>query len=406
MKILLYEPLPDINRAPFIRALYLSLEKLGYQCLILTERNLIYTLNDSLTPKGVLRNNLHIANFFHGLNVSILPHNPRLYKNVSQKNIAQKREQLRAMREHWFQMNFQKFKPERCFIWNGNHDHQRDYICHLKRVKLQNKLFFAELGWLPQRENFYLDALGVNGSSAIAKQRFTQLNETQKKRLKKWQDKYIKQNIPAGDMKKNNVLVPLQIDTDTNITHYSKFGSMTEFLTLLGQWIPVDLKVIVRPHPLSTIEHQLNELPANFSVDNETPLFELIAKSEFVIGINSTSLIESLACQRKVFAFGSGVFDSCKEIGRINPDKLVPFKSISFNYTQCSPFLYYLVFEKQISFKKLKKSVIEQRYIPFPLPNVNKKEKIEVFKANLMERIAGKIYSVLFKLKYFKLVFW
>ena len=401
MNILIYEPLPDANRAPFIRNLYKAFEKMGANCTILTEYNVIYTLNAQMTPKGVLDNTFPLNHYFQNLCVRVLPHEKALYKNVNDLNLGERVEIIRQKRRDYWASIFKSLSPNRIFIWNGNHDHQQDFIEFLKSTNQLNKLFFSEMGWLPQKAHFYLDSEGINGSSSIAKHQYLPLTDSQTREVQAWKSI----NTPKTNVKEvsKRVLVPLQIDTDTNITHFSKFSSMQDFLNFLSDWIPADYQVIVRPHPLA--QGQLNTLliPNSFQVNSEDSLMELISSAEIVVGINSTTLIESALMGKKVIACGSGIFDSYKGIVNICRDAPPKFTEVEYCLNDLDDFLHYLIFSKQIRFDTLEEETLTnfKQALPFAIEEsrLGHSNDTPLLRTSLLTRLISFLYCSAFHFK-------
>jgi hypothetical protein len=210
-------------------------------------------------------------------------------------------------------------------------------------MNLTHKLNYLETGWLPQKEYIYCDSEGINGNSSIASQKLSSLSKKQNSQLSDWLSKF------RGDISlaKNpqTILIPLQIEEDTSILHFSPFKTMQSFLSFLEGWIPTGYNVTIRPHPKST-----KSTPSisrdDFIIDECKSLYELLASSETVIAINSTTLIEAMAFGCKALAFGQGVF-SCLE--NVCVKKELNFVDAISKNQDVSPLLYDLIFRRQIS---------------------------------------------------------
>lgn len=352
MKILIYEPLPDINRAPFIARLAVALQAQGHEVLLALEERLIYTLRGALTPQGVINCRGVICAFIasnRALRYIVLPASGHFYRQVTARNLEAKQRALSVERASHYRGLLDRWKPDLVIIWNGQAEHQRDFMDCLSGSGGCDTLFL-ECGWFPQRDYFYWDRDGVNARSSIAGRSPPELDDVQREQVRAWKRDYTAAYRDIAEQRKL-ILVPLQVDTDSNVTLHSPFASMAEFLQHLVAAVRPDYRVIVRPHPLASYPYDIDCGRSNFQVDRRTPLYELIAAAEYVIGINSTVLLEALAFEKKVLAFGRGIFDGSGAIGKVgSQDTLPPQPSgaLSGGIEEAEALLFDLVFRLQI----------------------------------------------------------
>ena len=350
MRILIYEALPDINRAPFIARLAGALQRQGHEVLLALEERLIYTLKGALTEQGVIDCRGVICAFIasnRALRYTVLPTAAHWYSGVTPSNLEAKLKELSSMRAAHFADLFDRFRPDLAMIWNGQAEHQQDFMAWLRAAGGCQTLFL-EWGWFPQREFFYWDRDGVNARCSIARRPSPPLDDAQREQIRAWKSAYTEAYRTVVERRKQ-ILVPLQVDTDTNVTLHSPFASMAEFLQHLAAAVRPDYDVIVRPHPMASYPYDIDCGRANFRVDRHSPLYELIAASEYVIGINSTVLLEALAFEKKVFAFGRGIFCGSNAVGRASLDEALPPKRLS-DTAEAEALLFELVFRVQIPF--------------------------------------------------------
>lgn len=395
MRAIIYEALPDVNRAPFIRDLYRCLEKLGCSCCILTEEKVIYTIKNKLTRKGVLDNRIHIANFLYGLKVRVFS-DQNVYHGVDNLNLNEKKSKLSLLRKEWFKKEFERVNPDIVYIWNGSHDHQSDIVDFLREKKC--KVVYAEMGWLPQHKYFYLDDKGIHSNSSIANRTFKKPTDSEKSTYRNIVNSLLRNINKEVKENEKQILVPLQIEGDTNITHHSHYQTMEQFIREIVEWVPSDYDIIFRPHPKDSETLMINDLPENCRILSEGQIYQLILESSIIIGINSTTLIEALALGKKVIAFGNGVFNGCDDVVKVDDYRAVDFSNLKFQHCYRIQFINYLVEERQISFKELEKINIDEEKL-----FVEGKEPIPVeippLRKPLMMMV-GKVYELLFKLKY------
>lgn len=238
--------------------------------------------------------------------------------------------------------------PDRIIIWNGLASHHFDFIETINKFKWQHRLCHMEVAWLPQKDYVYCDRKGINGNSSIATQKLSPLTPQQETQLAKALQRLRNHQIPKK--RKKTILVPLQLENDTSIIHFSPFKTMQDFVTVLEQWIPDDYTVTVRPHPKNILDALPELTRKNFQLNAEQDLYDALASSEIVIGINSTTLLEAMAFECTVLTLGKGVF-SC--LNGIMANTTKKFSAQVENRPNYSPLLYDLLFNRQISIKSL-----------------------------------------------------
>lgn len=348
MRILIYEALPDINKAKMFAEMARQLQKQGHQLLLLLEEQLVYTLDHCLTEQGVISCHHTIAAYVAddpNLPYTLLPVPASTYQNVTEENIADVLATVRTARLVYYHEIFTGFKPDITLIWNGQAEHQQDFLSITSSIYA--RVYYLEHGWFPQSDTLYLDPLGVNAASLLSKTPTSPLSEEQLIRISQWQKDYLASS-PISQPKKNHLFIPLQIDTDTNISLYSPFPSMQLFIRYLENWVPSHYSITIRPHPLANYRYPLESLRADVIFDQTTPIEQLIAESSIVVGINSTVLLQAMAYGKATYAFGEGVFSSSGCIKRLKREDRFPIPE-AIDPLVSNQFLYQLIFEKQIS---------------------------------------------------------
>lgn len=306
MRVLIYEPLPDMNRAPIIAQLAKTLMADGHEVLVVIEEKLIYTLLGKLTHQGVINCSRtwrrHIATD-PKIKVCTLKTPPGLYWFVNASNFSDRLAKISELRKEHYSKLLTSFNPEKIFVWNGQHEHLQDFMMLSKQTH-EGKFVYMECGWFPQKGTIYFDTEGVNAASSIAKLPTRTLTPSEHQQLQQWLASYTPTS--AEKMVPKLVFVPLQVDTDTNISVYSPFKNMQELILFLERWLPPEYSAVLRPHPLQRAENEPPQLRENFHIDSKTEIRALIDRSEIVIGINSTVLLEAIARGRPVICFGEG----------------------------------------------------------------------------------------------------
>jgi hypothetical protein len=372
MRILIYEPLPDINRAPVIAAVAKGLRKAGHDVLLVLEEQLLHTLhnNDTVTHidcRRTMRASLPPAK---GIDTFLLRAPVALYSQTEDnKTVKHALNQISRLRIEQYSSLITKFQPEHCFIWNGKSPHLADFMKIAHQQGLE-RFYYMECGWFPQKGTIYFDPIGVNAASSIASKKFTVLSHEQERQLENWKREYFNKQSQSHTVKRQ-IFVPLQVDTDTNITLYSPFNSMKQFIEFLEEWIPADYKVILRPHPLGNYTYPIESHKPNFKVDSASPINKLIDSSELTLGINSTVLLEALLREKPVLALGSGILGEAPILDGRFEDR--PQQS----YLGEKSKLYDLIFHKQQLIKDLPK-LLELPLIPRTATSLDKTSSVGI----------------------------
>lgn len=202
----------------------------------------------------------------------------------------------------FFDFSFiEKFKPDRIVIFNGFAKESMGAISYLRS---RYKTFFCERGWLPQIDNIYIDAMGLGARSSLALTDLSYTKATPRKVQSTIEELYETHYKTDGHPELGEyILLPLQLDHDTSITLDSPyFKTMSSLMFFIKKTFPNE-RIIVTPHPRNPdidIAPGMEVIPGARTLD-------LAKTAKAVIGINSTSLIESLIHHRKVGMLGLGV---------------------------------------------------------------------------------------------------
>ena len=327
MRILIYEAMPDIIRADVITRIARDYENQGHTVFLLLDEDVqLLHRNDIVKP--------HIVNCLNvirsrvpktGIQFFATPVNRPLNKKFLEDPSRKTLEEITAYKSDFHEKLLRNFRPDTIVIWNGLMDYQQGFINLAKSFAPQQQFSFLESGWFPQKNTYYSDPQGVNAASSISRASPAPLSPSQTSEIKKWKALYRQSYGVPKSCDNGYYFVPLQLETDTNITLFSPFKNMKALL----QWVidntdPVR-PIVVRPHPLSDINYQeFNNLNERIHVDGNTPLQKLIAESHAVIGINSTVLLESLIFEKPTIALGQGIFQHSNAIYLPPLDSSIP----------------------------------------------------------------------------------
>lgn len=193
------------------------------------------------------------------------------------------------------------FIPDYAFIWNGNLDSDKITIATLKDNNV--KMVYGELGFFNHyKKTCYFDLAGVNCRSSlmVTKLNHINLNEDNVYILEKLYADNVKPRLQAGPY----IFVPLQVETDTQITNYSPFKTMDEFLEYVDDLFKNDTRpILFKQHPKakSIVKEYDKFIEVTEDVHHYLPYADL------VIGINSTVLTETLLYHTNIITVGAGI---------------------------------------------------------------------------------------------------
>ena len=332
--ILIYVPLSNEHRLPIM-------EQVARQEIARGNRVSIYV--EIITPLCDSGNNISI-NFFSiakHLNLSVFDEvyvdAPSLIRGVQLiKGGESARLAHRELRKMSFQCVLEDKRYKEVYLWNGNFPYQTDFIALAKKKGIQ--LNYIEVAWFDQSDTYYVDSNGVNANSRIAKlaekagSEFNRAGEL-------FSQEYL-QKIPEKCRKEGGyILVPMQVESDSNIRLYSPYNSMASFVQALSKWLPSGVNVKVRRHPKSSMKEF--PLPPGFCWSGESHLFKDISEAALVVGINSTVLLQAIALGKPTIAFGRGIWGTHPAI--VQGDTEVAFQWPTFNKSNANNLVGYLL---------------------------------------------------------------
>lgn len=188
------------------------------------------------------------------------------------------------------------FKPDLIFTWNGISDGDQQMI----NLYGRELFMFAELGFFDHYNTCYFDRSGTNFTSMGLVESLDSNNV----------DYDLYESIKSSHIKprlynERYVFVPLQDETDTQITKLSPFKTMYELLdyVLCLYNFDRDIKILYKQHPRKSARVPTHDklIPVNEDVHHYLPY------AENVIGVNSTVLFETLLYHQRLLTIGIGV---------------------------------------------------------------------------------------------------
>lgn len=267
----------------------------------------------------------------------------------------------------------ENFNPDYVFCWNGSS--AGDLTTTTIANKYGSKMIYSEQGWFPQKNTLYFDFTGCNGKCSTRNKDYAKLTPGQENMLYKMRAKWLSEigeednyntlsyEIKPIDLNKP-IFVPLQDERDLNIVQDSYFKTMNDFLGFLSKNYP-EQKFIARPHPKYP-NPDLSNYP-NIKLDNpKQPMFKTLSECGLVIGINSTTLLESALMGYSVVSFGESLATGTGLLHDARVDNFPKeLNSISIDIDKAKSVLYTLLCAKQMLREQLDDPLIIMRSLLF-----------------------------------------
>ncbi|NBU73075.1 MAG: hypothetical protein EBS53_16815 [Bacteroidetes bacterium] len=208
-------------------------------------------------------------------------------------------------------------------IWNGMQCYGPliTKLCNEKNIPK----CYIEWGMLPQSDNFFIDPLGFCGDS-ILNYDLSWINNSDIEYLY-YQRSLLQSKYTIDD--KNYILIPLQIENDSQILYYTKYKNMYEFIVDVIKEYP-KYKIIIKTHPKNNFNKYFISWNDNYTKlvssdrisivnDKSISFMELAASSSLVIGLTSTTLYEAGILGKKIISIGKHPLNTTKN----NIDKVL-----------------------------------------------------------------------------------
>lgn len=243
------------------------------------------------------------------------------------------------------------------FIWGGRLDADRETRACLAAHGV--RVAFSELGWFPQAGTVYFDPGGTNAEVSFNGHPYAECQREARQAFGKRRREFYRRKaglgffasppafaIQAPDLAKP-VLVPLQDESDTNITLASPFARMSDFVDCLAQHYP-HYHFVVRPHPSAPAAN----LPRHANVsyqESSVDVYRSMSEYGLVVGINSTLLLESAMMNMPVVAFGKGIGSGTGVFHEVTPDELPEeLEQLRIDSLRAEAYLAFLISQRQL----------------------------------------------------------
>jgi len=327
MRTLIYEAMPDILRADVVLGIAAEYIERGHTVFLLLDEEVhLLSRNHIKQPHTISCLNVIRAKIAPSkIPCYVTPASAALNKRFRVQPGKATLAEIQSYKCKHYREILEAFRPDEIVIWNGLMDYQQGLIQLAKKYNPRQKFLFLEAGWFPQKGNYYQDLKGVNAASSIADSPPREATPEEAEEINRWKQVYRERHGNHTVCDKGYYFVPLQLETDTNITLFSPFQTMERFLCWILDNSDNGIPIIVRPHPLDgSRQLNLRKLSPRIKIDNNTSLQQLIAESKAVVGINSTVLLESLIYEKPTIALGKGIFQSSKAIYLQNTNSALP----------------------------------------------------------------------------------
>lgn len=187
-------------------------------------------------------------------------------------------------------------------MWNGSipilFDCVKRYIHSIGK-----KFLYAECGFFPQKEYFYLDRMGINFNRELATDDLGWVSDSHYQRLVDLREQFF-ENVNPFKLEHDYVFCPLQLSDDSNIMMNSQFHhGMQDFIDYINEFYQNShLKVVFKPHPKDFNSYSYDF--GNAIVVHEDSR-SLILGAERIHGINSTVIFEAALAGKDIYCEGN-----------------------------------------------------------------------------------------------------
>lgn len=176
-------------------------------------------------------------------------------------------------------------------IWNGCQTNARNGTALCESMQIPHCYF--EWGVQPQKETFLVDLEGMVNRSMLMKP----LGWVSQKDIDTYEAGMapIREKYPLAP-EKGRILVPMQIENDTQVLYSGHWRNMAELVEYVEHLYP-NHEIVIRPHPKSGNQFDFKPTRGGNVVieakDTCQDFLEAARRSDVVVGLNSTSLVEA-----------------------------------------------------------------------------------------------------------------
>jgi glycosyltransferase involved in cell wall biosynthesis len=182
------------------------------------------------------------------------------------------------------------------FMWNGAEAEYQPIkmICDKSGVGWS----VVEVAWFPQSKNWFVDPLGINADASLMDDDLSWVTDADEKNLEKVRHDYWGGRTWEPS---DYILVPLQLEWDTNIILHSPYKKMQQLIDHCEKKFEGQ-RIIFKRHP--------HDVHGKYKTKHELVVsggwLDYLSKAKEVYGINSTCLMEAALLGVPVTQLGNG----------------------------------------------------------------------------------------------------
>jgi hypothetical protein len=182
-------------------------------------------------------------------------------------------------------------------IWNGSEPIHQPILNEARQNSV--RILFAECAWFPQSKFYYLDENGINADCSLMDD-ISWVTDEHIKKLEQFKKNYISELCWKSPGK--YIIVPLQLDNDTNIIKNAPFKNMQSFINHAEESFPNDF-ILFKTHPvLPNLNYKVKGTNALVRNGN---LLEFSQDAKLAYGQTSTALLETCLMGVPTIAIGN-----------------------------------------------------------------------------------------------------
>jgi|688.fasta_scaffold147285_3 hypothetical protein len=193
-------------------------------------------------------------------------------------------------------------------IWNGMQCYGPLITSVCKNMNIPR--CYMEWGLLPQSSNFLIDPVGFCGNSVLNYD-LSWIDDNDMNFLYQKRDE-LQQEYKISD--EDYILVPLQIENDSQVLYYSQYKNMHDFILDISNKY-FDRKIFVKLHPKNNQDKYMKSWNIEdcvkfdskrifFIQDKNINFLTLASKASFIVGLTSTALYEAAILGKHIVSFG------------------------------------------------------------------------------------------------------
>lgn len=189
--------------------------------------------------------------------------------------------------DHWKSDQFLKKQlknTDLVFMWGAAHWVYKPLVAECDKRGIP--WHALEVAWFPQKHYYFTDPCGINGSASIMHDDLSWVGDAEFEKLAKLREEYLEgYKWKDGDY----ILVPLQVESDTNIIEHCQFDKLQQFIDHVETRFEGH-RICFKKHPKET---KVNDKLKTKHEWVDGSFLDLAQNAKLVYGMNSTCLLEA-----------------------------------------------------------------------------------------------------------------